>query len=520
MAAALESAKAADLDLHSRWSNEVKGVHKYQGFQRSGRFRMASGAEVAGELSLKGDATTLELFSPSVLPADSAQDIAGTFHDGSKVSLLKCVRRSTVTVRRREGAFHTTTLFPHFALFGDEPLSVTDRRIRRASFVVDDASRIFHDPDAFGTVLDSKAIEEALAKQVVGEKPVELGKWPQVFYFSGKHSIFEVDTVLGNVSAMHGISYRNPGPEGIRVDNSIRMHIAFDAERTADEAINNVLAVMRFLAIVAGRPQNLLELDFSLGDDQERAKLDVFWSMPPRRQADGESEPPSAFDMPLDAGTRPDEFSAVLARWLERDEQWRSARVRFATATAHLNRYNEDRLVGAANMFDIMPPSAYPATVTLPHELQAAKQVAKKAFKGLQQSAERDSLLNALGRIGKPALKHKIRCRVALIVKAAGGVFPKLDLVTDQAVDCRNYFVHGTTGKFDYVRHSELRSFLTDTLEFVFATADLIDAGWDMRAWSRAPTTMSHPFARYRVSYAASLALLEAVLLANSNPPC
>ena len=480
---------------------------------------MASGEEVAGELSLKGDATTLELFSSSVLPADSVQDIAGTFHDGSKVSLLKCVRRSIVTVRRREGAFHTTTLFPHFALFGDEPLSVTDRRILGASFVVDDASRIFHDPDAFGTVFDTKAIEEAIAKQVVAGKPVELGRWPQIFYFSGKHSIFEVATALGKVSATHSISYRNPGPDGIRVDNSIRMHIAFDTERTADEAIINVLAAMRFLAIVAGRPQNLLELEFSLGVVQERAKLDVVWCMPPRRQEDGESEPPSAFDMPLDAGTRPDEFSAAFARWLERDEQWRSARVRFATAAAHLNRYNEDRLVGAANMFDIMPPSAYPATVTLPHELKAAKEVAKNAFKGLQKSAERDSLLNALGRIGKPTLKHKIRCRVALIVQAAGGVFPKLELVTDQAVDCRNYFVHGTPGKFDYVRHSGQQSFLTDTLEFVFAAADLIEAGWDMRAWSHAPTTLSHPFARYRVSYAASLASLESVLAGNSDPP-
>ena len=55
------------------------------------------------------------------------------------------------------------------------------------------------------------------------------------------------------------------------------------------------------------------------------------------------------------------------------------------------------------------------------------------------------------------------------VVKALGGEQHNL-LVTDLAVDCRNFYVHGTPGKFDYGTHSDQPSFFTDTLEF-FAAA-------------------------------------------------
>ena len=54
--------------------------------------------------------------------------------------------------------------------------------------------------------------------------------------------------------------------------------------------------------------------------------------------------------------------------------------------------------------------------------------------------------------------------------------------------------------------------FFTDTLEFVFATSDLIEAGWDVKAWSKTDMTMSHPFGRYLVTYAERLQMLKALL--------
>lgn len=112
----------------------------------------------------------------------------------------------------------------------------------------------------------------------------------------------------------------------------------------------------------------------------------------------------------------------------------------------------------------------------------------------------------------KPSLKRKVRSRVKLITDAVGTKLPNLDLVTDQAVDCRNYYVHGTLGKFSYEVNSDQPIFFTDTLEFVFAASDLIDAGWGIAEWIKQGTTMSHPFVRYCVDYAARLSELEKIL--------
>ncbi|MBD8547476.1 hypothetical protein [Sphingomonas sp. CFBP 8760] len=58
-----------------------------------------------------------------------------------------------------------------------------------------------------------------------------------------------------------------------------------------------------------------------------------------------------------------------------------------------------------------------------------------------------------------------------------------LDIVTDEAVRCRNFYVHGTPGSFSYAEHGGVFTFLTGALEFIFAAADLVEAGWDIRKW-------------------------------------
>lgn len=340
---------------------------------------------------------------------------------------------------------------------------------------------------------------------------IEIGEHPLLFYFTGKHDIFSVDTVLGKISATHGISYTSPGPEGIHVQNTIRVSITFSTGQTVDEAIAAVLGTLRFLEVVAGRPQNIVELVFRLAasTDERPRTLDAYWCLPPRREKDDESQKPHPADLPLQAGESPERFATVLARWLERHEEWRNARARYATSSAHQNRYGIDRLVGAANMFDIMPAAAYPKVMPLPTELLDAKNATINTFRSLPASPERDSVLNALGRIGKPSLKSKVRSRVKLIMDTVGAAFPDLELVTDHAVDCRNFYVHGTPGKYDYGTHADQPAFLTDTLEFVFAASDLIEAGWDIAEWIKQGTTMSHPFGRYRVGYAERLATLK-----------
>ncbi len=163
-------------------------------------------------------------------------------------------------------------------------------------------------------------------------------------------------------------------------------------------------------------------------------------------------------------------------------------------------------------MFDILPSSAVPSEVELSESLEGAKQAAHKIFKDLPKSEEREAFLRALGRIGKSGLKQKIRHRARQLLDAVGAQFPELLTVTDEAVNCRNFFVHGGKPRFDYDANPTCFSFLVDTLEFVFATSDLIEAGWDVKTWSTIPSGMSHPFGGFRVDYRAKLTKLKALL--------
>lgn len=162
-------------------------------------------------------------------------------------------------------------------------------------------------------------------------------------------------------------------------------------------------------------------------------------------------------------------------------------------------------------MFDILPAEAVPPDVAMTTDLRDAKVKCQEIFSKLSNSPERDSILGALGRIGKSSLKQKIRHRAGLLTDAVGNRFPELFTVTDEAVNCRNFYVHGSSPRFDYSKNFGLVSFFTDTLEFVFAASDFIESGWDIHAWIKAPTGMSHPFGGYRVSYAANLKELKAI---------
>lgn len=106
----------------------------------------------------------------------------------------------------------------------------------------------------------------------------------------------------------------------------------------------------------------------------------------------------------------------------------------------------------------------------------------------------------------------KIEQRAGTINQALVAAFPELITVTDEAVNCRDHYVHGGKPRLDYARSSDTVDFFIDTLEFVFGASDLIEGGWDAKAWAERGTTMSHPFGRFRVTYKDRLKKLKALL--------
>jgi hypothetical protein len=150
--------------------------------------------------------------------------------------------------------------------------------------------------------------------------------------------------------------------------------------------------------------------------------------------------------------------------------------------------------------------------LVLTADLLKAKTDSQKIFATLPYSYERDSVLNALGRVGKATLKHKTRHRGRIVMNAFGGRPSELPLVLDAAVDCRNHYVHGTPLRIDYNKISDVLVFLTNTLESVFGASELVEAGWDIQRFAGRGSTMTHPYGSYLVTYKSNLEALKALI--------
>lgn len=491
---------------------------------QAGRFTLPSGKDILGQLTFAGAKTSLYLHDRDFFATQRIPDqyIKGVLHDLTKVSLFRCVTLTgTGTHNRGEESYHFANLFPHFVVSGGSHLAPRERAILEVLLVIDDASTLFYDFDAFGSVVDARPYIEQIANanEHIIHRKVKTGSDPQILYFAGVQEIIVADTVLGRISALHCPGGNLGGPEGVWVKNTITVSIAFREPVDFDDCTGRVGTLLRFFGLLIGRPQNILRLRLRVQAEQETPQfLEVYWSTPPERDPRYEGVTPHPADVLLDPITKPEEFSRVLVSWLSRHASWRDARSRFFTSFDEQMYFDIDRLIRSANMFDILPKESTPPDVKISEDIKTAKDAAQKLFECLPYSIEKQSVLSVLGRIGKSNLKHKIRHRAKIILEQMPGRFREITTVTDEAVNCRNHYVHGSDARFDYSANQEATTFFTDALEFVFAASDLIEGGWDMEAWTRKGTTMSHPFGRFLVSYDFSLQKLRTLLPARSAP--
>jgi hypothetical protein len=486
-------------------------------FTKFGKFTVAPGKEVYGELRVAGKESSLYVqdddYFHDLSPANGC--ITGTLHDLTKVTLFQCARLKRGGSVSRDGQqYYYAKLFPHFVLEGQRHIAPTDESISQITFVPADAPVLFYDVDAFGTVIDSAPYIEQIVAANQLARPVPIGPEPQIAYFTGQRDIVQADTALGQVRVRHNPSWGLGGPHGVRIDNIISVTLEPPSPITFDEATTRTLRLLRFLALIIGRPQSLRELVIFVNGGEHPEPLKVHWSDSPACAVDtaGDTSSPRPADLLLDPICRQHEFVSVMRAWLEKDEERQDARARFHRSFAHQDTYTVDRLIGAANMFDILPRSAVPRDVELPRDLQEAKQQCRRIFRSLPDSYERSSILNALGRIGMASLKHKTRHRAQYLVPTLEEWFPEIVRVLDAAIDCRNHYVHGSPSKIDYSENNDMVIFFTDTLEFVFGTSELVEAGWDIQAFVERPTSMSHPYGAYRVNYPLNLQAFRALV--------
>ena len=480
-----------------------------------GTFTVGPDRQAPGELTLDGLTTCLHLWDKDFLGGRKTGPLSmqGVLQDLTKVSLSDCITVGAGSHHRHGEVIHSFKLFPHYAVFGNDHISFDEKTITEVSFVIDDATILFHDLDAFGHVADARPLIEQVVQSEGLGREIKTGEFPIISYFTGKKEIFAVDTALGRVSASHNPSYGMGGPHGVEIENTICVSLQFPAGVTFKAAMDGFYRILVFLELIVGRPQNLLQFMVFKEADQERTvPLEVYPSGFPKHKRSGNKGKPHPSDVLLDAAQKPEEFSHILADWLKRDETWHNARERFFSNFSRQATYGKDRLIGAANMFDILPEEAVAAKVELSEELESATERCCKIFKDLPSSPERDSVLSSLGRVGKNSLKRKIRHRGQFVIDRIGNNLPELFTVTDEAVNCRNHYVHGTQSRIDYSKETLIQIFLTKTLEFVFAASDLIEAGVDVNGLCDSGRGLRHPLGLYLETYELELSKLKSLL--------
>jgi hypothetical protein len=400
-------------------------------------------------------------------------------------------------------AHYYANLFPHYVIVGDEHVDPLAPIIKRMSFTTDDLSALFYDFDSFGTISDSNAVIDSVLAERSLARSTEMGAWPQVAYYTGKVVISETSTALGTVTVSHRPTFNLGGPTGVSIKSTMYVSIEPAKPIAFKDAMDRITCVARFLSGAAGRVQCVKKIHIhTIGESEGpyRKPFLVHWSFAPKpeKSRDQKSHPG---DVPLRPIERPEEFSRVLSNWIKLDPGRAIARNRYIGCLKKGNSYNVDRLVAAANMFDILPEEAVPLKTELPEELAATQASILKMLKGVKQSQDRDSAIAAMKRLGRPSLPRKVAHRAKIVSDQMETAFPDLAYVLKQAVACRNYFVHGDYEGFNFNVVEPFVPFFTDALEFTFAAADLIESGWDSSIWVREPHGTGHSFARFRWEY-------------------
>lgn len=490
---------------------------------KRGEFTLPYHRKFQGELNLAGRESFLSLDvlnSKSIegelsgFFPDSKQDvksIKGVLNDSKKVSLLHCMATGFGFHPVGKKFTYNNRFFPRFAVFGNQHILHDEKKITGVSFIIDDADTLFYDPSLFGAITDSgKAtmlhplIEQIAQYNDFGSK-VEIAKHPQVFYYSGKTEIFYAKTKLGMVSASHGIKKTFGASKGFEVENIISVNLEFIRAETVSGAIEKAFRILRFLELLVGHPQSLLEFLVRKETGQTEAEeLEVYGSFFPRY--DRPKTKQISFKTLINAVRNREEFSRTLTNWLEWDNKRLYARNKFFYSFGK-RIYDVDRLISAADMFDVLPKEDSPHKPELDEEIKIAVENSKTIWKDALQRTKKDddskkqceSILSALGRLeNSVTLKEKICHRANNIIERIEDKIPELAWVIGKAVVCRNHYTH--RDQLETIQNCDkVKDFLTDTLEFVFAASELIEAGWNIENWDYDKS--SHRLGHYLRSY-------------------
>ncbi|WP_159086554.1 HEPN domain-containing protein [Burkholderia sp. LA-2-3-30-S1-D2] len=492
---------------------------------------LSSDGQFTGLLNISGAESILKIVGKKSFfghPGTECADIHGLLNDGKKVSLLDCVLHGKTQYRSDENTQFEDIFFPNYVVVGEQFIRSGEPAIKAIRYHFENVSCLLSQHETFQSLMpDANEVHRILEadhnrQEKIAEeygwpkrpfKP-QIGEHPHLLYFSGLWEIMACESKIGKVSLTNRTSHNIGSARGIGISNQVTANIEFSEPKTLSAAIRSLYTLHGLFELSLGQRQRYHWIELELIHRSKASDHDIpqiarlYWSLCNERvESDSKMR---LGDVLLAADRRPEEFAKVVTGWMNSSEAMGDPRERFATA--FFGSYDINRIVGAANMFDLLPESHAPKVKEADAVLKEATMQCRNIFKDLPDSFSKQSVLSALGRIGKASLRDKVYHRADKVIAAAAGKFPELHLPCNHAVLSRNHYVHGSKGTFDYQEHFTEFAFITDTLEFIFAVSDLLDLGWDFKGWMDEGLSMMHPFGSYVVNYPQNISRLKSLV--------
>ena len=453
----------------------------------------------------------LNLWSEQSIQITPGTTITGVLEDANLISLIDCHVVREDNIHKAGRAFHKYRILARLVVIGSRFFFDEEGEVSQVSLRIGHSNILFHDTEAYGSIYGNEELSRHVAKIGDPNKEILIGDWSWVGYYTGKGKIFNSNTKIGQVSARHAPLYNLDHGDGIGLIKNAIIDIEFDDPVTVSESLNRIEKLIQFIDIILGWSQNITRIEMVPHSNALAPTADIYPGYYGHRRPPAETGEPTPLDLLVDPVRDSSNFARILRAWMERNATWHIPRSRLARAWDG-KAYDEDRIVSAANSFDLVPRQVYGKEPPISADLSKAIDQSKAIFRKLPPSEVRADILGSLGRIGGWRLKNKIRHRAGIITDQIGELLPEIVLVTDEAVNLRNFYVHGTDPRVGADKHSDFLVFLTQALEFVFIASDLVDMGWDIVGWCSRPKTLGHPFQNFLSRYARSLDRLKSAL--------
>jgi hypothetical protein len=431
-----------------------------------------------GQVTFRGRDSRFEAYSDEFIHVarNQMRCIRGVARSGDAITICDAIGPEVSGRHGRYGKVkHFISLFPHHVAIGPRHLETDKRVISGIIFTTSGATGLFYDIGAFGSakIKNIRRLMPAWAR-----KDRRKINFSEVFYYIDRGPIISVQLADRHIEVFNGVSWQFPSPRGINMSNEVRLHLRFKKPILLEDALGAAYEFSSFCETVSVTKQVIKNIKVRHKDAAEREGLiDLHQSY-----EEIESEDKVDFrDNLLSGGFNKKEFEKVLRKWMISQPDHRHARMRVIQGIRLENYYTIDRLVGAANAFDILP------------ELGRTKPaLPKKVLKTLatlsDQAANladpyRGQILSNLNRVKGANLRTKIEARFKSVPVEIRKRMPDIQFVIDACVRSRNYFVHGTKPKLSPDATHDFLSFFTDTLEFIFMASDLALCGWNGERW-------------------------------------